>query len=240
MTCIRAVIVDDERLARSELRTMLEAHDTITVVGEANDVPSATRLIQRVAPDVVFLDIQMPGKSGFELLNEIDVECQIVFTTAYDEYAVRAFEVNAFDYLVKPIHPDRLALAITRLASGAKPDKTASRRLEYSDVLLVRSGGRLRSVKVSEIVLVRAEGDYTEILTARRTSELAHKTMKEWERRLPAGEFVRIHRSTIVNLRYVDHFDESPRHHFCVYMKHAGKPIEMSRRYASDLKRKMT
>ena len=240
MTLVRAVIVDDERLARSELRSMLEAHDTITVVGEANDVPSAAKLINRVAPDVVFLDIQMPGKSGFELLNEIDVECEVVFTTAFDEYAVRAFDVNAFDYLVKPIHPDRLALAITRLISGVKPDKTACRRLENSDTLLVRSGGRLRSVKVREIVLVRAEGDYTEVLTARGTSELVHKTMKEWEHRLPSGEFLRIHRSTIVNLRYVERFDESPRHHFCVYMKYASKPLDMSRRYASDLKRKMT
>ena len=90
-----------------------------------------------------------------------------------------------------------------------------------------------------EIALVRAEGVYTEVLTTRETSEFVHKTMKEWERRLPTGEFVRIHRSTIVNLRYVDRFDESPRHHFRVFMKHADRPIEMSRRYASDLRRKM-
>lgn len=240
MTGIRAVIVDDERLARSELRSMLEAHDVVTVVGEANDVPSAVSLIERAAPDVVFLDIQMPGKSGFELLNEIDVACEVVFTTAFDEYAVRAFDVNAFDYLVKPIHPDRLALAIARLTSGAAAPKRASRRLDYTDTLLVRSGGRLRSVKVCDIVLVRAEGDYTEVLTAGGTTELVHKAMKEWERRLPANEFRRIHRATIVNLRYLERVDESPRHHVRVYMKHADEPLKMSRRYASALKREMT
>lgn len=240
MRDLRVVIVDDERLARSELRSMLEAYDGLAVVGEAADVPSAAKLIRRVSPDAVFLDILMSGKTGFDLLNEIDVECAIVFTTAFDEYAVRAFEVNACDYLMKPIRADRLDQAIERLSSRSAGGTKSSRQLRYSDTLLVRSGGRLRSLKVAEIVVIQAAGDYTEALTSRGTSELVHKTMKEWGRRLPADDFRRIHRSTIVNLRHVERFDESPRRRFLVYMKNIREPFEMSRRYAADLRRKMT
>jgi len=240
MPPLRVIIVDDERLARSELKSMLERHEGVTVVGEAHDVPSAAELIERTAPDVVFLDIQMPGSSGFDLLNRIDIQCRIVFTTAFNEYAVRAFEVNALDYIMKPIRAERLAQAVERLTTSRREPAEVRQFLEDSDTLLVRSGGRTRSLRVSEIVVVRADGDYTEVLTERGATELVHKTMKEWEQRLPVTLFVRIHRSTIVNLRYVDRFDEVSRRELLVYLRHVSKPLAVSRRYATRLRRKMS
>ncbi|HNC47267.1 MAG TPA: response regulator, partial [Acidobacteriota bacterium] len=125
MTEIRAVIVDDERLARRDLRVLLKAHPQISIIGEADTLETAIEVIGRLEPDVVFLDIQMPGGSGFTVLNSIDPAIQVVFVTAYDEYAVRAFEVDACDYLLKPVNPKRLAKTIARLQSLSEPVATA-------------------------------------------------------------------------------------------------------------------
>jgi len=111
---IRALVVDDERLARKDLIALLGAHDQVTVIGEADDVPSAVEAIRALNPDLIFLDIQMPGDSGFDLLEKMDVEAQVIFVTAYDEFAIRAFEVNALDYLLKPVNPERLAKALEK------------------------------------------------------------------------------------------------------------------------------
>jgi two-component system LytT family response regulator len=122
----KALIIDDERLARKDLISLLRIHDNVTVVGEADDVPSASQAIEKLNPDVIFLDIQMPGDSGFDLLEKTDVDAHIIFVTAYDEYAIRAFEVNALDYLLKPVNPDRLAKGSNRSIP------TAWRRLSRS------------------------------------------------------------------------------------------------------------
>jgi len=114
----RALIVDDERLARQELKSMLSGYEKIEIAGEAEDVPGAVKAIQKLEPDIIFLDIQMPGKSGFDLLEETSYSGSIIFVTAFDEYAIRAFEVNALDYLLKPINPERLQTAIERLAES--------------------------------------------------------------------------------------------------------------------------
>jgi two-component system LytT family response regulator len=236
---LTAVVVDDERLARRDLIAMLAKHANIVVVGEADDVRSAARQIARLSPDVVFLDIQMPGESGFDLLEKADVRAHVVFVTAYDEYAVRAFEVNALDYLLKPVSPDRLARSIERLVSAERSPEPGTGKLHYEDSLFIRLDSRMKFLKVSSIVAITAAGDYTEVLTADKGRHLADKPMSEWQARLPAAGFCRIHRSAIVNLAYVERVEETSRYSYNVHLRGQSRPLPMSRRYAKGLGRRM-
>ena len=230
------LVIDDERLARKDLISLLRAHDTMTVVGEADDVPSARRAIERLNPDVIFLDIQMPGDSGFDLLEKTDVEAQIIFVTAYDEYAIRAFEVNALDYLLKPVNPERLARALEKLELEEPAGPARTRRLEYDDRLFLMLGQHFKFLKVNTILTVTAAGDYSEVLISDGNKGLTLKSMKEWEGRLPEQHFIRIHRSTIVNMDSIDRVEEWFNYSFKVYLKGIEEPYVISRRYATRLK----
>jgi len=236
---LKALVVDDERLARKDLISLLKAHDHITVVGEADDVPTAVKAVEKLNPDVIFLDIQMPGDSGFDLLDRMEAEARIIFVTAYDEYAIRAFEVNALDYLLKPVNPERLAKALERLELQEWETAAGTRRLDYSDRLFLMVGRNFRFLKVNRLVLVAAAGDYSEVLTSDGTKGLTLKSMKEWETRLPPRHFVRIHRSTIINLEFVDRVEEWFNYSFRVYLKGIEEPCVISRRYATRLKDRM-
>jgi len=235
----RALVVDDERLARKDLISLLRGHDNITVVGEADDVPSAIRAIGKLNPDVVFLDIQMPGDSGFDLLDKTDVDAHVIFVTAYDEYAIRAFEVNALDYLLKPVNPERLARAIEKLEVQERGTAARTRRLEYEDRLFLMLGRNFKFLKVKSLVLVAAAGDYSEVLTSDGNKGLTLKTMKEWEARLPPQHFIRVHRSTIINMEFIDRVEEWFNYSFRVYLKGVEEPCVISRRYATRLKDKL-
>jgi len=235
----RAVIVDDERLARAKLRSLLEAHPEIKLAGEADNVASALELITGTRPDVVFLDIQMPGESGFDLINRLESPTKIVFVTAFDEYAIRAFEVNALDYLLKPLTPERLAKAIERLISPAGIVEKPSRPLEYDDFLFLPFGDSSRFLRVSEIKRIRAAGVYSEIEAASGEKALVLKPLSEWEERLPEKHFARIHRSTIINIEFVERVEKSFNYSFDVYLRGVGEPFTMSRRYAARLKDRM-
>jgi len=236
---LSALIVDDERLARKDLISLLKAHDQVAVVGEADDVPSAVRAIEKLNPDVIFLDIQMPGDSGFDLLERVDVEARIIFVTAYDEYAIRAFEVNALDYLLKPVHPDRLAKALERLELQEQEPPARTRQLDFDDRLFLLLGRHFKFLKVNSILTVTAAGDYSEVLTSDGTKGLALKSMKEWEARLPPQHFVRIHRSTIINMEAIDRVEEWFNYSFQVFLKGVKEPYVISRRYATRLKDKL-
>ena len=233
---LNALVVDDERLARKDLISLLGAHDNITVVGEADDVPSAVKAIEKLCPDVIFLDIQMPGDSGFDLLDRTEVEARIIFVTAYDEYAIRAFEVNALDYLLKPVDPERLAKALEKLELQEQETVARTRRLDYSDRLFLMLGRNFKFLKVNSLVQVTAAGDYSEVLTSDGNKGLTLKSMKEWETRLPPQHFVRIHRSTIINMDFVDRVEEWFNYSFRVYLKGIEEPCVISRRYATRLK----
>jgi two-component system LytT family response regulator len=232
----RALVIDDERLARKDLISLLEAHDNIAVVGEADDVPSSVEAIKRLNPDVIFLDIQMPGDSGFELLERTNVEAHIIFITAYDEYAIRAFEVNALDYLLKPVNPERLAMALEKMESKELDTWTKARTLNYEDRLFLMLGKHFKFLKVNAILSILSAGDYSEVLTSDGNKGLVLKSMKEWESRLPARHFIRIHRSTIVNMEYIDRVEEWFNYSFRVYLKGVEEPYVISRRYANKLK----
>jgi two-component system LytT family response regulator len=232
----RAVIVDDERLARKELRSLLAEHPTIEITGEADSVKAAAPLICQTQPDVIFLDIQMPGASGFELLAQIAPAIKVIFVTAFDAYAIRAFEVNALDYLLKPINPTRLATALARL-TNSEP-MTALRRLDYDDRLFLEINGRAQFLKLDQIVCLRAAGDYSELVTPDGKPALVLKSLKEWEERLPENHFVRIHRSTIINLDYVERIEGHFNRSYQIYLRSQTEPLLVSRRYAAHLKQK--
>lgn len=234
-----ALIVDDERLARKELRSMLEAYDNISVYAEAADVPSALKSIQEKKPDIIFLDIQMPGQSGFKLLEQIQMEARIIFVTAYDEYAIRAFEINALDYLLKPVSRERLQKAIERIQNGNENEVSNTKKLSYQDRLFINIDSHMQFLKVSSIVSVSATGDYTQVLLSDWHSGLTLKSMKEWEQRLPESYFCRIHRSTIINMEFIDRLEEWFNYSYQVYMKGLEQPYLLSRRYVAKLKAKM-
>ncbi len=233
------LIIDDERLARKDLISLLRDHDNIVVVGEADDVPSAARAIEKLTPDVIFLDIQMPGESGFDLLEKTEVDARIIFVTAYDEYAIRAFEVNALDYLLKPVSPDRLAKALERLESQDQDMRTRTRQLQYDDRLFLMLGTHFKFLKVDTILNISAAGDYSEVLTSDGNRGLTAKSMKEWETRLPAQHFIRIHRSSIINMEFIERVEEWFNYSFRVYLKGVAEPYVISRRYATRLKERL-
>ena len=234
----KAIIVDDERLARKELSLLLSEYPNIKIVGETANVSTAQNLINNLNPDLIFLDIQMPGESGFDLINTISTSAQIIFVTAFDEYAIRAFEINALDYLLKPVNPSRLKEAISRLDSQPKNEETKLRKLGPDDRLLIVINNKLQFIKVDSIIYISAAGDYTEIKTINNQKGITLKPVKEWEFRLPENMFARIHRSTIVNLDQIEKFEEWFQHSYRVYLKNIDSPFEVSRRYAAKLKDK--
>jgi two-component system LytT family response regulator len=233
-----AVLVDDERLARRELRTLLEeAHaEQVVVVGEAASVSAAARLVHATDADVVFLDIQLAGETGMDLLPLLGADVDVVFVTAYDEYTLRAFEVNAVDYLLKPVAPERLAVTVGRLAD-AQPRTPARETVTYEDRLFLRLGGERAFVRVRDIVAIEAEGDGS---TLRLAPHLARKpsakSLREWEQRLPGRQFVRIHRSTIVNLEDVERLEPWSHAGQLVYLRGVAEPLTMSRRFGARLR----
>ena len=234
MSALRALIVDDERLARVELRRLLASHPEIVVDGEASDLEEAERAVAELDPDLVFLDIQMPGGSGFDLLERVRPRGRVIFVTAYDAYALRAFEVNALDYLLKPVHPERLAGALARLAAGPPGPRVV--RLAPDDHLWVATERSARFVKVREIACVLGAGDYSEVVASDGRRSLVLRALKDWERRLPEGLFVRVHRGTIVNLERVDRIERDGEESWRVWLRGIDRPVPMSRRHAARLR----
>jgi two-component system LytT family response regulator len=236
-----AIIVDDERLARRELRAMLEeSHGSaVRVVSEAATVRTAAELVRTCDADVVFLDVQLAGESGLELLPLLDPSLAVVFVTAFDQYAVRAFEVNALDYLLKPVAPGRLARALDRLGTpnDGVAGQTAAPKLDYQDRLFLRLDDRMGFVKVADIVTIVADGDYSVVRLAGARTHRARKSLREWAARLPENGFARVHRSTIVNLEFVERVEEWSHFSYRLYLRGLAEPVTMSRRYAGQLKR---
>ncbi len=223
---MKALIVDDERIARQELRRLLASHADIEIAGEAQNAAEALELIPKLAPDVVFLDVQMPGMTGFEMLARLDDVPQIIFTTAYDEYALRAFEVSALDYLLKPVAPARLAAAVARL----KP-RSAPPRLEQ---VFVRDGERCWLVRVADIFLLESEGNYTR-LCFKKERPLIPRSLAALEARLDAAVFFRANRSQIVNLKWVETVEAGPAGNLIITLR-TGDSVPASRRQSAALR----
>lgn len=197
---MRALLVDDERLARARLRRLLEAHPEVTVAAEADSVAAAAAASAAHAPDVIFLDIAMPGGSAFDLFARMRVEANVVFVTAFEQHAIRAFEVGAVDYLLKPIDPARLADCVERLRG---------RPLPAPDRVCAISGGAVRVVPAADIIAVRADGDYCQLLLRDGTRIVQKDTLTRWEQRL-GPTFLRVHRDALVALAEVERVERDP------------------------------
>jgi two-component system LytT family response regulator len=223
---MKALIIDDERLARLELRRLLGAHPEVEICGEARSGEEAIQLIPQLDADLLFLDIQMPGMTGFELLERLDDLPAVIFTTAYDEYAIRAFEVAALDYLMKPIVPARLAAALARVRPRAERS-----RLEQ---VFVRDGERCWIVRLSDIYLLESEGNYTRLYFAAE-KPLIRRSLNALEEQLDPALFFRAGRKEILNLKWIERVDLSMAGGLLVTLR-GGKSVEMSRRQSARLK----
>jgi len=223
---MRALIVDDERLARVELSRLLAAHPEVEIAGEARNGQEALELIQRLAPDLVFLDIQMPGMTGFDVLEQLDDVPPVIFTTAYDRYAIQAFEVSALDYLLKPIAPARLAAALAKVRP--RPERG---RLEQ---VFVRDGDRCWIVKLADIFLLESEGNYTRIYFGAQRP-LIRRSLNALEEQLDPAMFFRAGRKDVINLKWIDKVDLSVSGGLVVTLR-GGRTVEMSRRQSARLR----
>ncbi len=239
MRPLRAPVVDDERLARRELGYLLRDHPEVELVGEAASLDEARRAVERLSPDLVFLDIQLGHESGFELLERTRLRARVVFVTAHDEFALRAFGVNALDYLMKPVRADRLREAIERALAGGSAarsegpaDEQAERRLSYEDPVFVSVDGAPRLLRLPAIACIHAEGDYTRLVGLRSSIGLVLKPLKDWERLLPERQFCRIERSLIVNCEHVARFEPWWSGGYRLHLTGVAEPLVMSRRYA--------
>lgn len=232
MTRCRAMIVDDERLARGELHYLLQNHREVEVVGEAASLKEAVPKIEQLRPDLIFLDVQMPRENGFELFERTPVRAEVIFVTAHDEFAVRAFEVNALDYLMKPVNPLRLRQAIERFHQRTPRSPARPRALAYDDTIFVAVGQAPRFVKLSSLVCILAEGDYSRLVGTAGSIGLVLKSMKEWEALLPERQFCRIQRSVIINCERVERFEPWFNSSYRVYLQGCAEPFTMSRRLA--------
>lgn len=237
----KTIIIDDERLARREMRGLLAEFDEIGVTGEAENLSGAIDLIRKEKPDVVFLDIQLGGENGFDLLEKIERNFRVIFVTAFDAYAIRAFEVNALDYLLKPVNPERLAKAIERLSLRDEEENNSGneqqrRPLEFDDRIFLELGERSVFLKVRDISHINAAGDYSEVRTIDKRKLLIEKSLREWEERLPEKHFLRIHRQTIVNLEEIEHIESWFNRTFQIRLKNYRESLPVSRRYSVKLK----
>jgi two-component system LytT family response regulator len=232
---VNALIVDDERLARSELRRLLQEHPDFSIVGEAANADEAEAQLSQLQVDVLFLDIQMPGASGFDLLERLDHVPLLIFTTAYDEHAVRAFEVNAFDYLMKPIRPERLAAALEKARNTWTATRTASPRpRSASERVFVRDGDRCWIVALADVTLFEADGNYTRIHFG-PNRPLIRSSLQSLEARLDPAVFFRASRSHIINLRSVETVDRGVDDSYTVRLR-GGHAVPVSRRQSRRLR----
>jgi two-component system LytT family response regulator len=240
---MKALIIDDERLARKELTNLLKDHHEVEIIGEAVNVDDAYQKIQTLDPDLLFLDIQMPGKTGFDLLEMLDSVPRVIFTTAYDEYALKAFEVNALDYLLKPIQPERLAESIRKLFKQEDEEPVQDlplneRKLGANDQVFVKDGDKCWFVRLSEVRLFESDGNYIKVYFD-NFKPMIHKSLNALDERLDDRTFFRASRKHIVNLHWVEKIEPWFNGGLMVQLKGGGR-IEVSRRQSSKFKEMMS
>lgn len=240
---LRVLVVDDARLARREMQTLLAAMDGVECIGEADDVPAAREAIARLHPDVVLLDIQMPSGSGFDVLDGLQVPPSVIFTTAYDQYAVQAFDANALDYLLKPVEASRLQAALdkarARIAEAAPTARSSgdTAKLGAEDTVFLRDGERCWFVALGEISRIVVDGNYAR-LWFRGQNALLSRSLAALEARLEPGLFFRANRNTLVNLRKVRGVELSVADGYDLTLED-GSQVEVSRRQARELRERL-
>jgi two-component system LytT family response regulator len=242
---IKAIIIDDERLARNELKKLLLDFPEIEVIAEAANAAEGVEKIDSLNPDLIFLDIQMPGKTGFDMLSELERAPNVIFTTAYDEYALKAFEVNALDYLLKPVEPKRLADALQKLQVEEDKEPISDHSISVNrsilnehDQVFVKDGERCWFVKLSDIRLFESVGNYAKVYFG-PNKPLILKSLNALEERLDEKVFFRANRKHIVNLRLIEKIEPYFNGGLLLEMK-GGEKIEVSRRQTVKFKEMMS
>lgn len=240
---MKAIIIDDERLARKELMSLLSPHKNITVVEEAVNAEDAYEKIIKHEPDLLFLDIQMPGKTGFELLEMLDNVPEVIFTTAYDEYALKAFEVNAFDYLLKPIQTERLNSCLDKLFKKEN-DKLQThvqgngKKLGVNDQVFVKDGEKCWFVRLADVRLFESDGNYIKVYF-NSVKPMIHKSLNALDEKLDDRMFFRVSRKHIINLSWVEGIAPWFNGGLMVKLR-GGEKVEVSRRQAAKFKDMMS
>lgn len=248
MKTIRAIIIDDESLARELVRTYLEKYSDIEIIGEYSDGFQGLKAINELSPDLIFLDVQMPKLTGFEMLELLDKPCNIVFTTAYNEYALKAFEHNAIDYLLKPFSNERFADAVgkvkSRIVNSVSGEKEINQLKEHNDSseelltrVVVKSRNKIDVISIDKIRYFEAQDDYVMIYT-HDGRHLKQKTMKYFETHLNPDEFCRIHRSYLVKLDQISQLQPYEKDHWIVILKD-GESLKVSRNGFKLLKKQL-
>ena len=238
---LKSILIDDERLARSELKRMLGEFPDIEIIGEAANATEGIEKIETLNPDLIFLDIQMPGKTGFDMLTELDKAPHVIFVTAYDEYALKAFEVNALDYLMKPVEPKRLADAILKVKQKDEEELLSYNNrgiLSEHDQVFVKDGERCWFVKLSEVRLFESVGNYAKVFFG-TNKPLILKSLNALEERLDDKVFFRANRKHIINLRMIDKIETYFNGGLLLDLI-GGEKIEVSRRQAVKFKEMMS
>ena len=246
MKTIKTLIIDDERLAREELKSLLLPHDEIEIIGEAKNGEEGIKLIHELKPDLIFLDISMPGMTGFEMLKQLDEIPKVIFVTAYDEFALKAFEVNALDYVLKPVEPVRLQEAIQKLNQkeddfSSKLDGQISRKdrqLNLKDRVFIKDGEKTWFIELSKIRMLESDGNYVKVYfdTSR---PLILRSLNSFEERLDPEFFFRANRKFIINLSWISSIENWFNGGLMVELKE-GEKVEISRRQAIRFKELMS
>jgi two-component system LytT family response regulator len=231
---MKAIIVDDERLARKELRNLLSEFPNVEIIEECDNAESAITLVDELKPDVVFLDIHMPGKDGFGVLEELDYMPHVIFITAYDEYAIKAFEVNALDYILKPIQPERLKEAISKVTIQDNENVIEGDKLGPNNLVFVKDGEKCWFIKLENVPMFESEGNYVRVYFDNH-KPLILKSLNNLANKLDENVFFRANRKFIINLNWVDSIESWFNGGLMVKLKN-GEKIEISRRQASKLK----
>lgn len=239
---MKAIIIDDERLARKELTSLLAEFPEIEIVDEAVNADDAVEKIQKHDPDLIFLDIQMPDKTGFELLEMLEKTPLVVFTTAYDQFAIKAFEFNALDYLLKPIDTERLASVVKKvLDQSSRPAPVvveSAEKLKSSDQVFVKDGEKCWFVKLENIRLFESDGNYIKVFFD-GFRPMIHKSLNALDEKLDDKSFFRASRKHIINLGWVESIEPWFNGGLMVQLK-GGDKVEVSRRQASKFKERMS
>ncbi len=237
----KAIIIDDERLARNELKKLLLEFPDVEVIGEAANANEGIEKIESLNPDLVFLDIQMPGKSGFDMLTQVERAPHVIFVTAYDEYALKAFEVNALDYLMKPVEPKRLADALLKVKLKDEEELLSYNNrgmLHENDQVFVKDGERCWFVKLSDVRLFESVGNYAKVFFG-NNKPLILKSLNALEERLDEKIFFRANRKHIINLRMIDKIEPYFNGGLLLDLT-GGEKVEVSRRQAVKFKEMMS
>jgi two-component system, LytTR family, response regulator len=244
---INCLIIDDEQLARELLKEYIQQIPEITIIGEAAKGKDAVEMIDELKPDLIFLDVQMPGMTGFDVLDDITHDPYVIFTTAYDQYAIRAFEKNAVDYLLKPLDEERFRLAVRRAMERMRLEQNnvgellrnmkTENKTSYDSHIFVQKSEKLINLPIEEIMFLEASGDYT-ILTTKADQFVSSSGIGKLEEILNPDIFIRVHRSTIININFLKEIEKHFNGGMIVKMQ-SGKSFPVSRTYAKLIRKKV-